>query len=245
MRNTVALLPGLVRRTWGRCAFATAAILFLAGCSSNAELSRGGRFDPAAQGLVVVGLRVVREPTIRSLFLDRDLRPVYELTMVRIAPDGRTTRDTPSVRLCDTERILLNGLFSGCEPGTMQYKVAAITPGRYVLGQLSFSYSGGGPGARVGAAAFSRSAVARAGTLEEHPERSFEVKPGEVVYIGDYTFAYPKYRARPDSTVGRDDEAARRALAAYPNLTGSLIYRPALGELVPGGNRPGIDLLVE
>lgn len=217
-------------------------LLFLAGCSTNAELSRSERFDPAGRGLVVVGLRVVQEPVVRTMLFSHGLKPVYDLTLVRITPDGRITRDTPSVRLCDRERIILNGLLSGCEPGVMQYKVAAVPPGRYMLGLFTFTYSGAGPGATTRGASFTR--LGRTGTPVEHPERSFEVRSGETAYIGDYTFSYPRYRTRPDLVVGRDDEAARRALAAYPNVAASsLAHRPALGELEPGG--PGNDILVE
>lgn len=237
------LLPAQAWRAGACRAFTAAMLLLLAGCSTNAELSRSERFDPAGRGLVVIGLRVVQEPVVRNMFFSRSLKPVYDLTLVRITPDGRTTRDTPSVRLCDRERIILGGLLSGCEASVTQYKVAAVPPGRYVLGQFNFTYSGAGPGATTRGASFTH--LGRAGIPVEHPERSFEVKPGETVYIGDYTSSYPKYRTRPDLVVGRDDEAARRALAAYPNVgASSLAYRPALGELEPIGG-PGSDILVE
>lgn len=53
------------------------------------------------------------------------------------------------------------------------------------------------------------------------------VGPGEVVYIGDYTFA-SDYEAQEIKLVkhGRDDDAARRALANYPGLRAApIIYR--------------------
>ena len=224
-------------------------VLFLAGCSSDGSLPQDAQFNAgdaastAGNGLVVVGLRVAHEPVVHNLFLgDQTFHPSYQVTFRTITPDGRLGRMGRLVNVCETSRVFFDGALSDCVPSRLQYKVIPMPAGQYSLNGITYTAR------RMRVTSwFQRSALpdvskpsapARIGDPVGSPERSFTVRAGEIVYIGDLGFDFEPRSPFARLTIGRSDAAARGALAGYPGIRGEIVFRPVSGGNVTGTAEP-------
>lgn len=217
----------------------------LASCADQ-SLSRVVQFnsDPAGrtedQGLIVVGLRVAREPVRHSWLLgDLAQHPAYNVSFINIREDGKRGRPTRQLTICEEMRGLANGALSDCTPGRVQYKVISVPPGRYALGEIR--YQSGRTSNQTWFAkeerppGSSRTSAPAYGDRVANPERSFTVRPGEIAYIGNLNFDFEPRSSAADLAVSRDDLAARMALATYPNVRGDLVFKSIVGRSVAAG----------
>jgi hypothetical protein len=235
--------PGFVRLL----ALGVLAILVsgcVSGSTEDSSLSKDARFGeaevPPAKGLILVGIRVVREPSSTGLFGGKvELDPLYVLQFSRLV-DGRVARPLPEAQICGPGRIAFGNAFDPCIPQIVRYRLLAVPPGRYTLNNFYFrtqhtmdvtSFVTRHKGPRMGFSSY------ELGEPASHPERSFTVGAGEIVYIGDLSFDADGLPAR--IAIGRNDGAARAALAAYPDVHGPIVFRSALGPL-PGLGPPTV-----
>lgn len=224
-------------RTVVRVLAAASFAVLVVGCSSrDKSLSHGARFDgdaAAGNGLVLVGVRVVREPVRRNWLVgDVRLRPVYYVTLSDLTQDGRLGRTYRTMRFCEETRILLGGVLSDCDPHVLQYKMVSVPAGRYTLESFSYEVDRLHVTSSYVATQTPRGAIAlvSAGDPVRNPAASFDVRPGEIVYIGNLSFDFAPRVASARMSASRNDDDARRAVASYPNVRGSLVFRPVAGE---------------
>jgi hypothetical protein len=235
--NETRELP--MRTTLG---LALACGLILAGCTHNTPLSADARFDagaPAGEGLIVLGLRVEREPQGRNWVVGTyNINPVYSFHLGRIGPDGHLAAPISEVNVCDAGRLFFGGILSACDPKILQYRVLKVPAGRYVLTDFdyranrvfrltSFVDPDPVPFDPTAPRTLTIKPLPRAGDPIPHPERSFEVGAGEIVSIGEITFDASEIPVQ--LTLERDDARARFALRDYPGITGTPVFRPVFG----------------
>ncbi len=214
-----------------------ALVLLLAGCSKGAPIALDAPFDPAAaagDGLVVVGLRVAREPVRHVPLLgDFAISPTYTVSFVALTPDGKIGRVSRQVQICDSLRPLFYGALSDCRPADLQFKVLRVPAGQYSLNAILYQ-----DGKNTIVSSYVRPPSAKpdfwspgpgTGDAVRDARESFAVAPGEIVYIGDLNFSFIPPGLQAHITLSRNDAAALRALSAYPNIHGSPIFRSATG----------------
>lgn len=117
-------------------------------------------------------------------------------------------------------------IFSRCKE-FMDRIVLEARPGLWRLDGIDFSTPAGGGGTLYLSSRFP-------------PGLDFEVAPGQVIYLGDFTVT----RAGGTGGLrvgryGRDDAAATQALAGHPGLGTSFTYRPP-GRLAPAPSAPQV-----
>jgi hypothetical protein len=225
--------PGFVRAL----AFGALALL-MSGCVTIiSPLSKDARFDaaeaPPAKGLILVGLRVLQEPTVPDRLFggDVDLDPVYALYFSRLV-DGKVAQPYPRVKICSDLRLNFGDTFNPCIPQVMRYRLLAVPPGRYALNNFTYSTKRSGSAmtsfvSRNRRPRMTVMLISGRGEPVSHPDRYFQVDAGEIVYIGDLSFDADVIPAR--MSIGRNDAAAQAALAGYPDVRGPIVFRPALG----------------
>ena len=181
-----------------------AAALLATGCAADFEAPQEARLSsaPGASGYVIVGLATQsykREfgRSTQALVLDLD-RPTG--SPVSVSRNG-----------CGSFR----GFYGSkpCELSKLDRRVLEVPAGDWVPGDVAEQFNNWGTRK----------------TLRDKapPGTPVHVGPGEVVYIGDFTFAsdYDAQEIKLTSH-GRDDAAAAQALAAYPGLrAASIVYR--------------------
>ena len=223
--------------------------LLLAGCSSDGSLPQDAQFNAGdaasmdGKGLVVVGFRVAHEPVIHNRLLgDQTFHPSYQVTFRNITADGELGRVSRLINVCETSRVFFDGALSDCVPSRLHYKVIPMPTGQYSLDGITYTARR----MRV-TSSFQRSALpdisgpsapARIGDPVSSPERSFTVRAGEIVYIGDLEFDFEPRNPFARLTIGRSDAAARSALAGYPGIRGEVVFRPVSGGDVRGTAQP-------
>ena len=232
-------MPKLGRRLCGAIA-AISLVALLAGCHQGA-ISPEARFDPrggSGTGLVVIGMRVAREPVGHNwVFGDYDINPVYSIQIGAIGADGRLGRATRELGLCDAGRLILNGAFSSCDPAAMRYQVIEVPAGQYTL--VSFAYRArrllvvtnfvGPDPSRTSPPRLSidPALLPRIGDLVARPGRSFTVNAGDIVTVGEMTFDASGEPAQISMT--RNDAGAQAALRGMPNVAGEVVFKPIFG----------------
>lgn len=217
------------------CCLAIAAFVLLAGCSDR-SLSQDARFNADAaggaegKGLIVVGLRIAREPVRHSWLLgDQHQHPTYHIWLGNITDEGKLGRPFQEMTVCEAFRSSSSGLLSDCVPGRLRYKVLAVPPGRYGLGGIKYAV------ARVTSITAymrrprldgsSEARMPRYGDLIGNPEQSFTVRAGEIAYVGDLNFDFEPRSSSASLVVSRNDGEARAAMASYPNIHGDIVFR--------------------
>ena len=216
-------------------------MLLLIGCTSDVSLSQDARFDVGAasgnsgSGLILVGMRVAREPVGHSWLLgDISYNPTYFIEFADISEDGKLGRVRRQVRICELTRDLSNGAFSDCRPSRMQYKLISVPPGRYSLKSMSYqagrnTITSSFVDPRPARGPFVFSPIGPGGRVRD-PSKTFVVNAGEIVYAGDLNFYFIPQVMNPRLAVSRNDAAARASLATYPNVHGEMVYRPQAAE---------------
>jgi hypothetical protein len=218
------------------CARALAVLLLflMAACSDDTGLRADAPPDPSAvagDGFIVLGWRVLLEPYSRNWLVGGDypLDPFYGLDIYRETPDGVLARPRRRILLCSANRPAFGGAFSDCDPTVMQYRVIAVPPGQYLVGDFFFqtqhlfaetNFIRSSPGGVDTRGLFFGDPVS-------HPERSFSVAAGEIVYIGDLSFDASQLRARV--SVSRDDAAARFAADQIAVSAQPMVFRSVAG----------------
>ena len=209
----------------------------LSGCFHDASLSHDIRFDPATpqdaqQALVLMGVRISREPHFRTLFVHSyKPRARYLLTWRGIDETSHLNDIRREVQTCETSGDPLEESLDHCDPTLTQYRLMRVPAGRYVLSYFSAAAE------RLNMVTnFSRPVqhdilgserISSTGDLDDAPGLSFAVGAGEIAYIGDLNWNADKTPARV--TVSRDDRRAAAALASYPGITGHVVFRPVIG----------------
>ncbi len=220
-------------------ALAAAIAFLLAGCSDR-SLLKDAQFnaDPAGRsedkGLVVVGLRVAREPVLHNWIRgDVAHHPVYHVTLGDITSDGKRGRVSRQIDICEGARALLNGALSDCVPSRTQYKLVTVPPGQYSLDSIRYQVE-----RTIVTSSFlgnpaKPSQPVRLGGSVRNPASSFPVRAGEIVYAGDLDFDFAPQSLTPRLAVRRNDPAAQAALATYPGIVGQMVFRPVTGDGTP------------
>jgi hypothetical protein len=224
---------GLRRPRW--CAgLLLAALLILSGCDDDTGLASDAQFQPGTtgQGLIVVGWRVLEKPLGRDWISGDtyDLSSIYLLDFARVSLAGTLARPRSRILMCSPDEAFLKGHFGACTPEIMQYRVVAVPAGRYVLTDFAFQsrhlvgvtrFTTTDPRPKYGPIFWSF------GDPVAHPDRSFTVGVGEIVYVGDLSFDASVLPARLYIT--RNDGAAQFALDRYPAVNGVMLDRPIFG----------------
>ena len=104
----------------------------------------------------------------------------------------------------------------------VQYNLSEVVPGRYLLESVRVTEKTGASYLSAERSLFSENSPNKRFASGVHP--GFEVKPGEVVYIGDYVFDVNGEHAK-FLRVESNPEQARAALALYPNVQGEMLVR--------------------
>jgi hypothetical protein len=216
------------------CVAASLLLFMLSACSDDTGLRADVPLDPTAvagDGFIVVGWRVLLEPHSRNWLLGNDypLDPFYGLDIYRVTAAGILARPSRRLLICAEDRPALGGAFSDCDPTIMQYRVIAVPPGQYLVADFFFQTQHlkaetnfiGSRAEGIGA----RSVFI--GARVSHPERSFAVAGGEIVYIGDLSFDASTLRARV--SVARDDAAARIAVNQILGSAQPMVFRSVAG----------------
>ncbi|GAB0118967.1 hypothetical protein [Acidisoma sp. 7E03] len=217
----------MLRRIGSVCALAT--LLAMSACSADSGLPKNAAFGgpggtTAQQGIVVVGIRVVRPPTEHSFLVgDYDSAAWFLMTFRGVDESNRFTRVTRSVQLCNQTESLM-GMARICDPTIMAHRVLELPPGRYVLSDfevheykmtLTTSFAGGPEGSNVTGFHQPPPGV--------HSLIAFDAAPGTITYIGDFSWDPGSFPAR--CVVTRDDLGARSALADYPLIQGPMVFQ--------------------
>jgi hypothetical protein len=231
---------------WFRTGALMGLVGLLAACHQG-NIARDTAFNPAGgsaatgAGLVVVGLRVLREPVETTILGDFRTHSIYDIHFREVGGDGNFGRNYREIQICDSVRALLGGVLSDCQPGKLQYQVLSVPPGRYTLESIDYKMGK----TRV---LTTFNSVANDGFLPPHPvqnpSRSFPVSDGGIVYIGDLNFFFGAGIAPAKMALGRHDYLAAQALAAYPNVKGRLEYHAATGD-APSDPVPGELMPIE
>lgn len=181
----------------------------LGGCTSggtgaapkDAVLGAG----PTAPGFIIVGF--ADENAINEL-----LHNYRSLSMGLVGPDGKVL----TITRYGCAHLIAGTMADTCSgQREMAQRVLQVAPGTWRVGGVSEFVQTGFP--------------ARYATIAAPLPRNmtFEVGPAEIVYIGDFHFAFDKETTSVTlRRHARDDAAAARALEEFPGLVGQpVVYR--------------------
>lgn len=207
------------------------ALLTVTACSLDSGVSTQTRFTAAdaqttGEGLVVVGMRLTRQPTESSLIFGRHLAPAWFLMSFRgLDANNRLTPIRRELQLCDVSR---QSLLTPCEPLQMHYRVLRLPAGRYVLSNFAIFENHLTLNTNfVGAPeVFPLAGWHHAASHQPLKLDAFDVAAGEITYIGDFNWDAGVMPAR--FAMSRDDPAAQAALAQYPFITAPVVFRPMM-----------------
>lgn len=227
-------------------------VALLNGCTGDQSISSNATFNAdlesnsGGDAIILVGLRVMSEPTEHGLFniSQREVHPVYTVQIRQMSADGQFARFSRRVNICEATRGLFNGALSDCTPDQVRYKILSVPPGRYTVEFIAYQTGQ----ARI-ITNFNTQAASgffdipgSVGHPVRDPGRSFAVYSGSITYIGDLTFYFDPASAAARMALGRNDAAAQSALSSYPNVHGTPVFRPATGSArlgaVPGALMP-------
>jgi hypothetical protein len=215
---------------------ALACLLALGACSDDSGLSQDAAFDStseqaAGQSVIIVGIRMVREPTRDNLiFGDYDAAAWFLMGFRGVDDSNHFTGVRRQVQLCD-QIVPLTGVSAACDPTIMSYRVIELPAGRYVLSDFTVneykltmrtSFVGGPESFRV------------RGERRPPSLLAFDVKPGEIAYIGNFDWDPDQFPAQ--LTVTRNDFDARSALYDYPMIHGPVRFQSPT--VIPVGAYP-------
>lgn len=205
--------------------------LTVSACSDDSGLAKDAAFGSlgevaTGQGVVILGMRMIRQPTENNLLIGKYDAAAWFLMRFR-GLDGadQLTDVTRSVQVCD-QIVPLMGIAGACDPTVMVHRVLELPAGRYVLSDFAIneykltirtSFVGGPEGSLL--TGFHQPKSNQPPTLIE-----FDVKPGEITYIGDFNWDPERFPAQCILT--RDDLGARAALFDYPRIQGLVVFRP-------------------
>jgi hypothetical protein len=192
-------------------------------------------FNPAmgkgtGSAVIVMGFAMSREPSVPLTLFGGPriaIYPHYTLIWARVTGDHQFTGETRELELCDDMRLLPDTP-GACDPLAMHYKVMSFPAGFWVLREMRWQegrrrratvFTSSGPGLIIGPVS-----PPRAGQTVQSDRFAFQVLPGQIAYIGDFTFDPAHLPAQV--ALSRNDDAARTALAATPNVNGSLVFLP-------------------
>jgi hypothetical protein len=205
-------------------------LLAVAGCSDDSGLPKDTAFGGlgqlgSGQGVVILGMRMTRQSTENNLLIGQYDAAAWFLMRFRgIDASDQLTDATRSVQVCD-QLVPLMGVAGACDPTIMAHRVLELPAGRYVLSDFTVheykldkrtSFIGGLEGSLL--TGFHRPDPNRQPSLI-----AFDVKPGEITYIGDFNWDPDPFPAR--CVVTRDDAGARAALFDYPQIQGAIVFQ--------------------
>jgi hypothetical protein len=213
---------------------AVLAPLLLAACHPRGD-GPPAAFDPAmgqaaGSAVVVMGFAMSREPSVPLTVFGGPriaVYPHYTLVWARVTDDHRFTGETRELELCDATRLLPDTP-GACDPLAMHYRVMSFPAGFWVLREMRWQegrrrratlFTPSGPGLILGPVP-----PPRAGQVVASDRFAFQVLPGQIAYIGDFTFDPTRLPAQV--ALSRNDDAARMALAATPGVNGSPVFLP-------------------
>lgn len=207
------------RQTIGRWLIISLICLGLAACAARGE-SKNTNFGPGSQTAIVVwGLWADKNAGAASWSLE----PHWVNTAVAgRAPihDKFEAGGTP--RFSVERQCLLVTSDPDC-PTFKNWFVHEVRPGSYVLDYAAFRYA---YSTRLNFYGDQQHRKLRASARERlKTGHSFNVKPGEIIYIGDFVFDLSHHRDFPIARIERNDDSARRALSGYPGIKGDMVYR--------------------
>jgi hypothetical protein len=190
-------------------AAAILALVTLAGCAGGPrhQVTPQTSFDAgSADGLVVIGMKGTGPRITNAIGLEAAY-PGFSLTWVRTEQnaDGMWGAFVTVPRLANIGNIR-----------DVNYTAYTVPPARYFLNSITVVQTSGNV------------ITTRRITLRRNPALGFEVKAGEIAYIGD--FAIDAIGAPPQiEPIGHNDQAAAAAVKLYGKLKGDLHYT----QLVP------------
>jgi hypothetical protein len=211
-------------------ACAISLLLAVAACSDDSGLPKDAAFGgmsqfSSGQGVVIVGMRMTSQAEGDNLIIGKYDAAAWFLMRFRgIDMSNQLTDVTRGVQVCD-QIVSLMGVAGACDPTIMVHRVLELPAGRYVLSdftvnedKLTFRTSlvGGAEGSPF--TGFHRRDTTRPRSLVE-----FDVKPGEITYIGDFNWDPRPFPAQ--CVVTRDDLGARAALFDYPQIQGPIVFQ--------------------
>lgn len=193
--------------------------LGLAACAARGE-SKNTNFGPGSQTAIVVwGLWALENQGALSWSLEPHW---VNKAVAGRAPIHDKFESGGTPRFSVERQCLLVSSDPDC-PAFKNWFVHEVRPGSYFLDYAAFRYAYTNRFNYYGEQQHRNLRPAARGRLKTG--HSFNVKAGEIVYIGDFVFNLSHDLDFPIARIERNDEGARRALAAYRGITGNMIYR--------------------
>jgi hypothetical protein len=197
-----------------------AGLVALTACSHDSGLPPDAMFnvmDPqtATDGVLVVGMKLVRPPTAKTLLFGPHKVPAWFLMTFRgVDAANHFTRVQRSVQVCD-EITPTSAPFARCDPTQMVYRVIRMPAGRYVLSDFALHEDRLTVDTNFVRAPEQIPFAGRHGPGYGAPPTlvAFDVTPREVTYIGEFNMT-------------RGDLAAQAALDAHPLVAAPVVFRP-------------------
>jgi hypothetical protein len=195
-------------------AVAILVLITLAACAGGPrhQATPQTSFDAqSTDGLVVIGMKGTGPRITNAIGLEIAY-PGFSLTWIRTEKnaDGMWGAFVTVPRLANVGNIR-----------DLNYTAYTVPPGRYFLNGLTVVQTSG------------NLITTRRITLRRDPGLGFEVKAGEIVYVGD--FGVDAIGAPPRiEPVGHDEQAAAAAIKLYGKLKGDLHYTPLVPVRVTG-----------
>lgn len=192
-------------KTIGRAA-AIMALLALAACAGGPRYQATPQtsFDSqSADGLVVIGMKGSGPRLTNALGMETAY-PSFSLTWVRTekSADGTWGTFTTVPRFANIGDIR-----------DLNYTAYTVPPGRYFLHRLVVVQQTG------------NLITTRRVTLRRDPALSFEVKAGDIAYVGDFSVDALAIPPRIEQ-YGHDDQKAATAIKLYTKIKGEVRYVP-------------------
>ena len=185
---------------------AIVALLAVAACAGGPryQASPQTSFDKQSpDGLVVVGMKGTGPRRTTALGLEAGY-PYFSLTWVRTekSADGKWESFVTVPRFANVGNIR-----------DLNYTAYTVPPGRYFLHRLTVVEQAG------------NLITTRRITLRRDPGMGFEIKAGEIVYVGDFMIDALAIPPRIEDHT-RDGQAAAAAIKLYTKIKGDVRYVP-------------------
>jgi hypothetical protein len=201
-------------KLFNRAVVVILALIALAGCASGPrhQATPQTSFDAqSADGLVVIGMKGTGPRITNAIGLETAY-PGFSLTWIRTEKnaDGMWDAFVTVPRLANIGNVR-----------DLNYTAYTVPPGRSFLNSVTVVQTSG------------NLITTRRITLRRDPAIGFEVKAGEIAYIGD--MAIDAIGSPPQiERAGHDDQAAAAAIKLYGKLKGDLHYVPLAPVRVTG-----------
>jgi hypothetical protein len=195
-------------------AAAILAVIALAACAGGPrhQATPQTSFDTkSTDGLVVVGMKGTGPRITNAIGLEIPY-PGFSLTWIRTEKDaeGMWRAFVTVPRLANVGNIR-----------DLNHTAYAVPPGRYFLSGLTVVQTTG------------NLITTRRITLKRDPGLGFEVKAGEIAYVGDFAIDALGVPPRIEN-YGHDDQAAAATIKLYGKIKGDLRYAPLVPVRVSG-----------